>query len=326
MSYRLGVDLTIQLLSICLLNSQHVLRLRLDCDTLGTRRSCGKSGKNCRNWPSRSIHQRKETNMSRAVSIIILQMAFSPNSAFAETTCEFSQRAPRRNECLQRQYGDPEESIYRAEVDAKRDHRNVSTVLSHNEYQNYSIPREIWIAGDLNLATVQNIEVVYIRSNECECISPIGIFELCLFRFVLRLVRSVRTNINRLFRRTCRLNPRRCAAVRSVAVHLRFSQDGTLRPPCRARGGSPMKLCIGSPPIHRLDVFVNGDCPQLCDSQGDSYFHRRSTAARLRTPRRCRSILPARHSLAASTAPRTSSRGRGVPPKYVQWSGIQTDE
>lgn len=257
--------------------------------------------------------------MSRRVSISILLLAFLPNSAFAETACEFSQHAPRRHESLQRQYGGPEESIHRAKLDATRDRGNVSTIQSRSDYHNHTSSENKWNVGNLNFTFKVGDVAVYVCDFKHDYVPLLVIIVFCLFR-------GIRTNTDHLSRKTCGLDPLRYAAVHCVAVHLRFSQDETLRPPCRDRGGSPMKLCIGSTPNHEPDTFVNGDCRQVCDSQGESCFHRSSAAARSRTRRQCRSVLPARYFVEASTAPRTSSRRRGVPPKCVQWSGIQTDE
>lgn len=257
--------------------------------------------------------------MSRRVSISILLLAFPPNSAFAETACEFSQHAPGRHESLQHQYGGPEESIHRAKLDATRDRGNVSTIQSRNKYHNHTTSEKKWSVGNLN-RTIKISDVTVSIFNIEHYYVPL------LVIIVFYLFRRIRTNTDHLSRKTCGLDPRRCAAVHCVAVHLCFSQDGTLRPPFRDRGGSPMKLCIGPAPISKVNVFVNGDCCEMRDSQGESCFHRSSAAARSRTRRQCRSVLPARYFVEASTAPRTSSRRRGVPPKCVQWSGIQTDQ
>lgn len=257
--------------------------------------------------------------MDRTISTIILLLAFPPNSAFAETACEFSQHAPRRHESLQRQYGSPEESIHRAKLDATRDRGNVSTIQSRNKYHNHTTSENKWNVGNLNFTFKVGDVAVYVCDFKHDYVPLLVIIVFYLFS-------RIRTNTDHLSRKTCGLDPRRCAAVHCVAVHLRFSQDETLRPPCRDRGGSPMKLCIGPAPISKVNVFVNGDCCEVRDRQGDSYFRRSSMAARSRTRRRCRSVLPARYSAAASTAPRSSSRGQGVPPKCVQWSRIRTDE
>lgn len=235
--------------------------------------------------------------MSRRVSIIILQLAFVPNSALAETACEFSQHARNRYESLQCQYDDFEESIYHAEIDAKRDRGNVSIIQSRSDYHNHTVSENRWNVGTLSFTLNVSDVAVYICNFKHHYVPLLVIIVFYLFR-------RIKSNNDRRSPKTSGLDPRRCAAVHSVAVHVRFSQDETLRPPCRARGGSPMKLCIGSPPIHKLDVFVNGDCPQMRDSQVDSYFRRLSTAARLRRRRQRRRVLP----------------------QCAVWSGIETDE
>lgn len=201
--------------------------------------------------------------MHRSNSTIILLSVLALKSVFTESSCEFSQCVLKKHESFQSQYLDFDESIYRAEIDSTMDHGDLSTMQSRNEHHNHTTSEKRWNVGNLNLTIEVRDVTVYVFNIE-------HFYVPLLVIIVLKLFRRNRANNDRLSRKTCGLDPPPCSAVNSVAVHICFSQDETLRPPCLARGGSPVKLCIGSAPILKLDVFVNGDCCEMRDRHGDS--------------------------------------------------------